>query len=216
MSPVVTLNIERNIMKKKQAERKEMTRQKLIKSVGKTLAKEGFKGLGVNKIARNAGVDKVLIYRYFGGLPELIKEYSFSVDFWPSTREILGKDPEYVKSLAPDEQVAYFFKSFLRALRKRPITQDILAWEVLERNELTSQLEHIRIKTALEFFESLDQLPDDENLSAIVVLMGGAVNYLLIRSRISNSVGGIDLESEKGWDRINRGIDLLLKGIFKR
>ncbi|MCP3924998.1 MAG: TetR/AcrR family transcriptional regulator [Desulfobacterales bacterium] len=195
-------------------DRKEKTKNKLIKSVGKALSKYGFKGLGINKVAREAGVDKVLIYRYFGGLPELLKEYSLSIDFWPSLKEILGDDPEFVKTLKSDEQVAYFFKKFLAALRRRPITQDILALEVLERNELTKQLEYIRIRTALEYFEHIDQIPDDKNLSAIVVLMGGAINYLIIRSRITTSVGGIDLESEKGWDSINDGIDLLLKGIF--
>ena len=76
------------------------------------------------------------------------------------------------------------------------------------------QLEDIRIKTILEYFEYLDEIPDDANLTAIVVLMGGAVNHLIVRSRIHRSIGGIDLETEAGWDRINKGIDLLLKGIF--
>ncbi|MCP4671758.1 MAG: TetR/AcrR family transcriptional regulator [Desulfobacula sp.] len=200
----------------KQSDRKEHTKGKLIKAVGQVLAKEGFKGLGVNKVAKAAGVDKVLVYRYFGGLPELVGEYSRTVDFWPTVEELLGPNPNRVREMSPDEQVAEFFKSFLLALRQRPITQDILAWELLERNELTRQLEDIRIITILEYFEYLDEIPDDENLSAIVVLMGGAVNHLLVKSRINSSIGGIDLESEKGWKRINKGIDLLLKGIFTR
>ncbi len=203
-------------MKLIQIDRKEQTKEKLIKAVGKVLGEDGFKGLGVNKVAKMAGVDKVLVYRYFGGLAELIGEYSRTVDFWPTVEELIGADPDRVKKMPPDEQVAEFFKSFLSALRKRPLTLDILAWELLERNELTKQLEDIRIRTILEYFEYLDKIPDDENLSAIVVLMGGAVNHLLVKSRITTSIGGIDLESEKGWNRINRGIDLLLKGIFRR
>lgn len=199
-----------------QFDRKKHTKEKLIKAVEQVLAKEGFKGLGVNKVAKFAGVDKVLVYRYFGGLPELLSEYSRTVDFWPTVEELIGPNPDRVKKMPADEQVAEFFKSFLSALRKRPLTQDILAWELLERNELTIQLEDIRIKTVLEYFECLDKIPDDENLTAIVVLMGGAINHLLVKSRITSSVGGIDLESEKGWNRINKGIDLLLKGIFNR
>ena len=199
-----------------QTDRKKQTKEKLIHAVGKILGEEGFKGLGVNKVARVAGVDKVLVYRYFGGLPELIGAFSRTVDFWPGLEELIGPDPDRLKRLPPDQQVAEFFKSFLSALRKRPVTLDILAWELLERNELTKQLEEIRIKTVLGYFEYLDEIPDDENLSAIVVLMGGAVYHLLVKSRINTSIGGIDLESEKGWLRINRGIDLLLKGIFSR
>ena len=36
------------------------------------LAEEGFQGFGVNAVARRAGCDKQLIYRYYGGLNGLI------------------------------------------------------------------------------------------------------------------------------------------------
>lgn len=197
-------------------DRKEQTKGKLIKAVGKVLGKEGFKGLGVNKIARAAGVDKVLVYRYFGGLPELIGEYSRTVDFWPTVEELVGSNHARLSRMPPDKQIAEFFKSFISALRKRPITQDILAWELLERNDLTKQIEDIRIRTALEYFEYLNDIPNDEDLEAIIVLIGGAVNHLIVKSRINNSIGGIDFKSEKGWEKINKAIDLLLTGIFER
>jgi AcrR family transcriptional regulator len=197
-----------------QFDRKAITRNKLINAVGRLLADEGFKGLGVNKVAKAAGVDKVLVYRYFGGLPQLIKAYSETVDFWPTVDELMGPNPNRVKCLPPDQQVAEFFKAFVAAMRRRPATQDILAWELIERNELTMQLEDVRIRTILEYFEFLDEIPDDDNLTAIVALMGGAVNHLIVRNRISRSYAGIDLESEDGWERINKGIDLLLRGIF--
>ncbi len=188
----------------------------MVKSVGTLLAKEGFKGLGVNKVAKEAGVDKVLVYRYFNGLPGLVAAFSRTVDFWPGVPELMGPDPDKVQALPPDRQMAHFFKSFAAALKKRPLTQDILAWELLAKNELSEQLEAIRIKTILEFFDELDNIPDDQALSAIVVLMGGAVNHLIIKSRIHPVVGGIDLQSSQGWDAIEQGIDLLLKGIFSR
>jgi hypothetical protein len=161
-------------------------------------------------------VDKVLVYRYFNGLPGLVAVYSETVDFWPTAREVMGPDPEAIRALEPDMQMAHFFKSFLAALRRRPVTQDILAWELLERNELSKQLEQRRIHTALEFFEQLESLPDDENLPAILALMAGAVNYLIVKSRISCSAGSIDLGSDSGWGKIDKGIDLLLKGVFTR
>ncbi|MCG8688839.1 MAG: TetR/AcrR family transcriptional regulator [Desulfobacterales bacterium] len=197
-------------------DKKEATKDKLVKSVGTLLAKEGFKGLGVNKVAKEAGVDKVLVYRYFNGLPGLVAAFSRTVDFWPGVTELMGPDPDKVKALPPDRQMAHFFKSFAAALKKRPLTQDILAWELLAKNELSEQLEAIRIKTILEFFDELDDIPDDKALSAVVVLMGGAVNHLIIKSRIHPVVGGIDLQSSQGWDAIEQGIELLLKGIFSR
>ena len=44
----------------------------LIEAVSTIITEEGFSKIGINKIARTAGCDKVLIYRYFGGLDGLI------------------------------------------------------------------------------------------------------------------------------------------------
>jgi AcrR family transcriptional regulator len=49
------------------------TEERILTAVGEVLARDGFAAIGVNAIARQAGVDKVLIYRYFGGLPELLR-----------------------------------------------------------------------------------------------------------------------------------------------
>lgn len=197
-------------------DRKAQTKAKLVQAVGNLLAREGFQGLGVNKVAKEAGVDKVLVYRYFDGLPGLIGAYSLSKDFWPSVAELVGPDLDRLKSMPPDKQVAQFFKDFIAALRRRPRTLDVLTWELLERNELTKQLEDIRIRTILEYFEHLDEIPEDPNLSAIVVLMAGAVIHLLVKSRINSHVGGIDLGTDAGWERIDSAIDLLLRDIFRK
>ncbi len=195
-------------------DKKEKTKKKLVDAVGTLLSKEGFKGIDINKIARIANVDKKYIYSYFDGLPGLIYGYSKTVDFWPTVEELMGPDPEKIKRMDGGDQISFFFKSFLRALRKRPVTQDILAWEMLEKNELSKQLEHIRVKTALEYFEEMDNLPDDKDLTAVVMLMAGAIYFLLIRSRIDNSIGGLDLVTDEGWKRVEDGIDLLIKGSF--
>ena len=54
---------------------KEATKHRLITAVGTLLAREGFGALGINAVADEAGVDKVLIYRYFGGMDELLSAF---------------------------------------------------------------------------------------------------------------------------------------------
>jgi AcrR family transcriptional regulator len=193
---------------------KEAKKHRLIQVIGEILSTEGFRGLGVNKVAKRAGMDKVLIYRYFGGLPELVHAFSLTVDFWPSLDELLGADLERLDDLAPDEQMAFFFKSYLRALRRRPATMNILLWKITENNELIKQLEAVPTRTALEFFERLEKIPEDRDLTAVVILMFGAITHLILQSRKRRSIGGIDLHDEAGWKRIEDGIDLLLQGIF--
>lgn len=191
---------------------KELTKEKLITAVGRVLAQEGFKGIGVNAVAREAGVDKKLIYRYFHGLTNLVAAYGHSLEFWPSAEELVGDDLECIRHMGPGELMAEFFKRYLRAIRSRPQTLEIMAWEGVERNELTLQLEGVRVKTALEFFEHLGEDPPDEvDLTALVLIMAGAVHFLTTRSRNHRSIGGIDLQGEDGWRRIENTMELMLR-----
>lgn len=195
---------------------KELTQERLVKAVGKVMAEVGFQKLGVNQVAREAGVDKKLIYRYFQGLPNLVAEYGKTVDFWPTGEELLGPDMAAVRKMRPHEVMSLFFKRYLRAILRRPHTLEILAWEAIERNELTKELEEVRAKTALEFFELMEQdPPDNVDLTALVLIVAAAANFLAVRSRIHRTLGGVDLQSEEGWARIETTIEKMMEGVLQ-
>ncbi|MDD3312738.1 TetR/AcrR family transcriptional regulator [Pseudodesulfovibrio sp.] len=194
---------------------KELTKERLVKAVGKVLADVGFKRLGVNLVAREADVDKKLIYRYFGGLEGLVAAYGRTVEFWPSAEELLGEDRERIRKMAPHALMSLFFKRHFKAILARPNTLEILAWEAMEKNHLTQALEQVRVKSALEFFELMEQDPPEEvDLTALVLLMHGAMTFLAVRSRIHRSLGGVDLQSESGWQRIERTLDQIMLGVL--
>ena len=65
---------------------KERSKQKFLAAVGKILITKGFSALKVNDIAATAGLDKKLIYTYFGGTDQLIDEYIQSQDFWSNVK----------------------------------------------------------------------------------------------------------------------------------
>jgi AcrR family transcriptional regulator len=196
---------------------KEMTKQRLVEAVGKVLAEVGFQHLGVNQVAREAGVDKKLIYRYFHGLPGLIAAYGETVHFWPSADELVGDDRDAVEDMPPHALMSLFFKRYLRAILKRPQTLEILAWEAIERNELTKPLEEVRARTALEFFELMQaDPPEDVDLTALVIILAGAMNFLAVRSRIHRTLGGVDLQTEQGWSRIEQTVDMIMRGVLDR
>ena len=44
------------------------TEKRLLEAVSKVIEEEGFTQIGINRVAKKAQCDKVLIYRYFGGL----------------------------------------------------------------------------------------------------------------------------------------------------
>jgi AcrR family transcriptional regulator len=192
------------------------TRQRLIMATGTVLSRKGFSGLTPEAVATEAGVERRLIFRHFDGLEGLVKGFSKSSRFWPSASELIGNNENHIKTLSAEQQIATFFKRSFLALLSRPETLEILAWETLERNALSRCLEEVRVRTALEFFELLhDDIPDDIDLSAIVLVLAAAVCSIAIRSRTSSSWGGIDLHSDVGLKRIEAAIDLLMQGTLK-
>lgn len=189
---------------------RKQSEQRLIRAVGDIVAKQGFKGLGVNAVARAAGVDKVLIYRYFDGLPNLLKAYGESGDFWPEIAEVLDGDPVGITTLPIQERLERVILGLLKAFRSRPQTIEILAWEVVDNNKLTQTLADIRERWGLRVIEEL--FPDagehsDDVLALANVLIAG-VQYLMIRARRDVTYGGLPLDTEEGWLRVQRGVSL--------
>lgn len=193
---------------------KQITSRRLISAVGSLLAKKGFKGIGVNAVAREAGVDKVLIYRYFGGLPGLIAAFAKDGDFWPSALELAGGDLPAFSKLPLDKRLSVFASNFIAALRARPITQAIMAWEVIERNELTEELELVRERGIQEFYQMFFLKDGPDHLPAVMSLVGAAVQYLIIRSKHIDLFGGLDLGTDKGWQQIENTLEIISGGVL--
>jgi AcrR family transcriptional regulator len=192
------------------------TEERILAAVGEVLARDGFAALGVNAIAKQAGVDKVLIYRYFGGLPELLRTWGGSGRFWPRVADLLGDDPQALLALPAAERYARFFRHFVDELRERPLTLEVLAAEVVERNELTAILEAEREAWGDEATRVLggDEFAARPFLRGVTLLLVAGVQYLLLRSRKIRVFGGVDLRTEDGWDELKRSIDELARRVF--
>jgi AcrR family transcriptional regulator len=193
---------------------RQVTCQRLISAVGSLLAKKGFTGLGINAVAREAGVDKVLIYRYFDGLPGLIAAFARQEDFWPPILELAGNDLASFSQLPVKDRLSRFAANFIRALKKRPLTQAIMAWEMVEPNELTRELERVREESILTFFQMFFvKDSSDVDLQALIMLVGAALSYLVIRSNSLDVYGGLDLTTDQGWQRIESVVNLIVQQV---
>jgi len=189
---------------------KEMVKERLVSSLGKVLARDGYKALDVDAVAREARTSRERVFRHFRGLEDLVRAYGQTLEFWPTAEELLGPDQDR-KGMSLAAQIGETYKNYLAALRRRPLTLDILAWEGKERTPLTRILEGVRVRRSLEVFERIQgEFPDDIDMSAVVALMAAAVISIAVKSRTCGSFGGIDLESDAGWSRLEEAIDALL------
>jgi AcrR family transcriptional regulator len=184
------------------------TEARILAAVGQVLARDGCAGIGVNAVAKQAGVDKVLIYRYFGGLPELLRAFAASGGFWPTLAELLGPDPAAFLSLPAAERYAGFFDHFVEALRARPLTVEILAGEVAERNELTAILEAEREAWGLEAARVLggEELAREPWAGTLMNVLVAGVQHLLVRARQIRIWSGMDLHSDAAWLQIRGAV----------
>ncbi len=196
---------------------KERTRKKILEATGRLLLLKGFLNLGINSIAKEAKVSKVLIYRYFGGLPELLRAFAEEGGYWPSARELLGSDIN-LRRVTDVEQISItLLQNYLKEIRRRKLTQEIMRWEIIHENELTRQLASVREKQRTEILGALQIDPAkyrDIDLGAAAALLHAGITNLVLRSKTADEYMGIDLHSNYGWKRLEKAIEGLVKGYF--
>ena len=194
------------------------TEERLIAVVGELLAEGGVAALGVNAIAARAEVEKVLIYRYFSGLEGLTAAYAARGDFWPTVDEILGKKREVLAQTDHAKIVSETLGRYARALRKRPVTLDLLGWECAHHNSLTKALETVREARTLELMQVVAEagVPLEGGLAELTALFGAAINYLLVRSRNLRVFGGTAVKSDADWTALEHVMELAVRGMMVR
>jgi AcrR family transcriptional regulator len=193
------------------------TKRRLVDAVGSILARDGFLRLGVNAVAHEARTDKALIYRYFGGLPELFEAYAESASFWPTVEEMAGGPLAELAAMPLVRRWEHALSCYVKELRKRPMTQEILAWELVERNEVTARLEDVREKRGLQLMKALaHDAPHGVDVPGVSAVFASSVHYLLLRARRIRVFNGIDLRTDEGWTRLERAASSMVLGALRQ
>jgi AcrR family transcriptional regulator len=192
------------------------TETRILDAVGALLAEPpGFRGLGINAIAERAAVDKVLIYRYFGGLPEVLTAYGAAADLWPSVDEVLGgHDPTKEGFVAA---LSALVQGYLAALQRRPATLEVLAWSMCERNPLTEAMERARAAWERDVTDRVfrhHKVPARVDIQAVLAVLAAAADGLAARARTSDRYNGVELNTADGRRRLNDAIALIVESII--
>lgn len=203
-------------MTEKQTKNKAQTKTRILEAVEHILSEEGYRGLGINNIAKQAGVGKALIYRYFGGIEGVIEAYGETDTFWPSAREIRGMSREEFSATSLRERCKLIFRNFRKALEKRPNTVAIYAWEMTEKNEAVQKLIADRTQHSLDVVKEMlgqHQKVYSEYDHEIIAILGAALLQLTIREHMESPFAGLDLTDGQTWDRIEGALDTIFIGL---
>jgi len=187
----------------RQTRNRAQTEAKLRRAVENLLVEGGFAALTPSAIGRRAGVDKMLIYRYFNDLPGLIRSITYAPDFFPTFEDWCGDDPSALRALPPGERAAVMLERYAKALLAKPVVLELMVWELVERNELTAIMEEARETLGRRL--TSEMFPDatsPELLSAAGAVLIAGLTYLALRGRKIRWFNGVDLASDAGWRRL--------------
>jgi AcrR family transcriptional regulator len=179
------------------------TEEAIVSAFEAVLLRDGVAGLGVNAVAHEAGVNKVLIYRYFGDLAGLARHWASNSSFWPSELELIGNDPEAFARLTVTERVRSVLCNYIDAIRARPRTIEMLAGELISPNDITRALsdgmvgpgkgvgDYIKLETAGRDIE--------DQVWKLIYLVNTVTAYMAIRERSNPLYLGFDLTDDDAW-----------------
>jgi len=104
------------------------------------------------------------------------------------------------------------------AIRSRPVTLAILAAETVERTPLVVALETVRERRGLELATWLQthlKMPKHLDFWTISMLLASGMTYLAIRARKIRVMGGIQIKTDKDWERIFAAADQVIEIMFQ-
>lgn len=191
----------------------EVTRQMLIDAVGDILREEGWRGLGVNKIALRAGVDKKMIYWYFESYNNLLKIYIKSKDFW---RPVFEKFESEEEGLQPQDLPGFISGIFMEQFRvffSEPEMQTFIHWQISDSRPVLREISEEREFQGAKIAELTDPHFEgsDFNFRAVLALILGGVYYVVWHAKMNQtSVCGIDINVEQDRLELIRSIGQII------
>jgi AcrR family transcriptional regulator len=198
---------------------KSRTMARMVAAVGKVIQKKGYPGLNAANIAVAAGVDKKLVWTYFGGVDNLVEQYIGQKDFWKfvgkNRAEDLLKDPAFIGK----SQISGILQSQFDFLLKDKAVQKIIHWELGESNKMLRKLADDREEVGEQLFSAI--MPEfekaDIDLRARLALVIGGIYYLTLHATTNGSAFcGIDITREDGKERIQNVIQELVFDAYEK
>jgi len=197
---------------------KERTKLKLIDAVGQIIREEGYAGLKLQKIVDTAGVDRKLLYDYFGTIDNLVETYVRQKDYYMAFADTAEK---LVKDHAGSDGRIMVQKILLDQLDVFSVDQDlqqILIWRLSEDNPILSDINEQREKIGSIFFNFLDNHFEGTSVdirARLALIVAGIYFLVLYEKKTQDLFCEIDLHTPDGMERIRKAISSMTEEAFE-
>lgn len=191
------------------------TELRILHAAKALLAEEGFQGFGINAVARRAGCDKQLIYRYYGGLDGLVEAIGADLGGW--VKEKMPEDSGGMFLLTYGDLMERLALLFLDALRADPLVCRIIAWEVSEDSKQVRRLSEARSKAIAAWLERMRgtlSAPKGTDTGTLNSILIAAIQHLVLSAVTTGQFAGTPLRTQKDWDKVAAALKRIVHGIY--
>ncbi|MEN0651569.1 MULTISPECIES: TetR/AcrR family transcriptional regulator [Hyphobacterium] len=200
----------------KRTRNRSATEIRILDAARSILAESGAAGFGINAVARSAGVDKQLIYRYYGGLDGLLEALGRHLAVWWQDRMMQDAPDRTPESYA--ELMEGLALRLLRILRTEPLALQSTLWELTDTSGLARTVSQARGQALGAWMASVRgslQPPPGIDAPAVNALIVASVSYLVLASRTSDNVIGLPTADPATWDRIERTLVRVVRDAYR-
>ncbi|MCX7359769.1 MAG: TetR/AcrR family transcriptional regulator [Alphaproteobacteria bacterium] len=193
---------------------RDATERLILAAAKEVLGEEGFANFGVNAIARRAGCDKQLIYRYYGGLDGLADAIGADL------AATLSEELKPLSTPTPEtygELMRRLALGLLELLRRDRLMQQITAWEAAAPSPLVKRLIAARAKRmAMWMFEMHGALqpPPDVDAPAMNAIVIAAIQQIVVSAAANGEFSGLALREDAQWERLRVALIKLLASVY--
>ena len=186
------------------------TERALVDAAARLLAERGFSALNVQAIAEAAGVDRKLVYRYFGGVEGLVERLGAEV------RWTLGDGAPPATGDSYGAAVGRLALAYADALAADATLRGLIAWELVESTPLLQALEAARSATMTAWMtQRVGSLArrDAADAPAVNAILIAAIQLLSLRRGQGRPFAGMTLD-EAGWARIEAAVTSIAGAVY--
>lgn len=178
------------------------TERAIVDAAAGLLADRGFAALNVQAVAEAAGVDRKLVYRYFGGVEGVVERLGAEV------RWTLGEAAGDTGAGDYGSAAAQLVLAYGRALGADPLLRGLTAWETVEDAPVLRALDASR-SAAMQTWtaQRLTGVPRPAgvDVAAVNAVLIAAVQMLALRRARERPFAGMTLD-DAGWARIEAAV----------
>lgn len=189
------------------------TRAAILESAATFIASRGAHALGVNSLASAAKCDKVLIYRYFGGLDGVLSALGAERMLWPTVSTVVIEEEslaDAVRTLVLEEWAA---------ISQGALARESAAAEASGVPALASAIAAQRAESharAIAALRDTHRIPPYIDLPALVELLSAALTMFALRSAPhAPESQSFDPATPQGWRRIEKIIAAMTRALLE-